>query len=133
MPKNGRQVLTIEHQAYEGLTRRRSISFVDEKYFVIVDEVSGPATGRLTLRNGLGPGTVKEVAGRAGEYIYQDGEARLRIKVSGPEGSTVSIDKDWYSESMHQKNQRPVIRLDVNRPAGAGVQRFETIINIDIQ
>ncbi len=125
-PEGRVQRLTVEHQAYDGLTRRRSIEFTDEKYFVVTDVVSGPASGHLTLRNGLGAGSVEETA--PGEYIYRDGDAGLRIKVEGPEGSSVSIDKDWFSEAMHEKAERPVIRLDVTRAPGAGVQRFVTII-----
>ena len=125
-PEGEKQQLVVEHQAYEGLTRRRSISFMDEKYFEIVDEVRGPATGRLTLRNGLGRGAVSETA--PGEFLYRDGDAGLRIIVSGPEGSVISIDKDWCSEAMHEKYERPVILLDVGRGSGAGTQRFVTRI-----
>ena len=116
----------MQHEAYDGLTRRRSISFIDESYFVITDEVRGPATGRLTLRNGLGRGTVERQAD--GSFIYKDGDAGLQITVEGPEGSTVSIDKDWFSEAMHEKAERPLIRLDATRTPGAGVQRFVTTI-----
>ena len=116
--------LIVEHEAYEGLIRRRSISFVDEKYFEIVDDLRGPASGRLTLRNCLGGGTLTEES--PGEYIYKDGDVGLRISVSGPAGSVLSIDKDWYSEAFHEKAERPVIRLDVPRAPGAGVQRFVT-------
>ena len=125
-PDGEKQVLTVEHQAYEGLTHRRSISFVGEKYFQVVDEVSGPATGRLVLRNGFGQGLLEQVAD--GEFIYRDGEAGLRISVSGPEGSVISIEQDWFSEAMHEKHERPVIRLDAPRSPGAGTQRFITIL-----
>jgi heparan-sulfate lyase len=126
-PEGRVQCLTVEHQAYEGLTRRRSIEFVDEKYFVVTDVVSGPASGHLTLRNGLGAGSVEETA--PGEYIYRDGDAGLRIRVSGPVGSKVSLDQDWFSEAMHEKSLRPVIRLDVARAPGSGEQRFVTTIH----
>lgn len=119
-------VLTVEHEAYEGLTRRRSISFVDQKYFEIVDEVWGAATGRLTLRNGLGRGTVS--LRPDDDYVYRDGDAGLAICVSGPEGSSISVDTDWFSEAMHEKSERPVIRLDVDRAPGSGTQRFVTRI-----
>ena len=33
--------------------------------------VKGPASGRLTLRNGLGAGSIEETA--PGEYLYRDG------------------------------------------------------------
>ena len=116
--------LSVEHEAYEGLTRRRSISFSRE--IVIVDEVSGPAAGHLTLRNGLGRGTVTQTG--PWEYLYRDGDAGLKIVVTGPYGSRSSLDKDWFSEAMHEKQERPVIRLDVTREPGAGTQRFVTRI-----
>ena len=126
-PEGRVQRLTVEHQAYEGLTRRRSIEFVDEKYFVVTDVVRGPASGHITLRNGLGAGSVEETA--PGEFIYRDGDAGLRIRVSGPAGSVVSLDQDWFSEAMHEKSLRPVIRLDVSRAPGSGEQRFVTTIH----
>ncbi|MBO4339934.1 MAG: alginate lyase family protein [Bacteroidales bacterium] len=118
--------LCVEHQAYEGLTRRRSIQFAGENSFIITDEVQGPATGRLTLRNGLGAGSLEQIG--PGEFVYRDGAAGLRISVSGPEGSEVSIGWDWFSEAMHEKALRPVIRLDAPRCPGAGVQRFVTML-----
>ena len=117
-------VLKVQHRAYEGLTRKRTIQFVDKKYFIVTDEVSGPATGHLTLRNCLGGGSVTEEV--MGEYIYKDGDAGLHISVSGPAGAVVSIDKDWYSDAFHEKHERPVIRVDATRAPGAGVQRFVT-------
>ena len=116
--------LSVEHEAYEGLTRRRSISFSRE--IVIVDEVSGPASGHLTLRNGLGRGTVTQTG--PWEYLYRDGDAGLKIAAQGPYGSRSSLDQDWFSEAMHEKQERPVIRLDVSREPGAGTQRFVTRI-----
>lgn len=124
--EDGVQLLAVQHDAYEGLMRRRSIAFIQEKFFVVVDEVSGPAPGRLTLRNGLGLGELTEIA--AGNYLYRDGDAGLCVLVSGPEGSTVSVDKDWFSEAFREKNLRPVIRLDVSRSHDAGSQRFVTVL-----
>ncbi len=120
------QRLTVEHEAYEGLTRRRSIAFVDESYFVVTDVVKGPASGHLTLRSGLGAGSVEETG--PGEYLYRDGDAGLRIVVKGPASATVSVDRDWFSEAMHEKALRPVIRVDVPRAPGSGEQKFVTYL-----
>lgn len=122
----GVQRLVVEHEAYEGLTRRRSISFVKEKYFEIVDEVSGPASGRLTLRNGFGRGALERIS--EGEYVYRDGCAGLSISITGPKGSVISVDTDWFSEAMHEKSERPVLRIDLDRASGAGPQRFVTVL-----
>ena len=91
-----------------------------------MDEVSGTASGRLTLRNCFGRGALEKIS--EGEFIYRDGDAGLRISVSGPEGSVVSVDTDWFSEAMHEKAGRPVLRLDVARAFGAGPQRFVTVL-----
>ena len=117
--------LCIEHEAYNGLTRRRSFSF-DGESFEVVDEVRGPATGLLTLRNGLGRGSVTQTA--PGEFLYRDGDAGLRISVAGPEGVAIRIDTDWFSEAMHEKYERPVIRVDAPRSPDSGIQRFVTRI-----
>jgi len=118
--------LCVEHEAYEGLTRRRSIRFVEEKYFVVTDVVWGPAAGQLTLRNGLGPGTVEQIA--PGRFVYRDGSVALLLQVSGPQGSVVSVGEDWYSEAMHQKALRPVINLEVPRAPKSQEQQFVTVI-----
>ncbi|MBR5704210.1 MAG: alginate lyase family protein [Bacteroidales bacterium] len=125
-PDGDKQVLIVEHQAYEGLTHRRRIAFIEEKYFEVVDDVVGPACGRLSLRFGFGQGSLEQLSDH--EFIYRDGDAGLRISISGPEGSVISIDKDWFSEAMHEKHERPVIRLDVPRSPGTGTQRFVTIL-----
>lgn len=118
--------LSVRHQAYEGLTHRRSISFVNGSYFLIEDEVNGPSGGRLTLRNCLGPGSLVQTG--PWDFVYTDGSAGLRINLSGPYGSGAGIDTDWYSEAMHEKHERPVIRVDVQRQPGSGPQRFVTRI-----
>lgn len=125
-PDGAVQQLRVQHQAYDGLTRRRSISFIDGRFFVVVDAVDGEACGRLTLRNGLGEGSVTELA--AGDFLYRDGDAGLRLLVSGPDGSSASIDTDWYSVAFHEKQLRPQIRLDAVRGPSAGIQRFVTVL-----
>ena len=120
------QRLSVQHEAYSGLTRRRSIAFVDEIFFIVVDEVRGSATGTLTLRNGLGGGTLEETA--RGNFVYRDGDAGLRMLVFGPAGADISVDKDWFSEAFHEKSERPVVRVDATRSPEDGTQCFVTII-----
>lgn len=124
-PDGDVQRLSVRHKAYDGLERRRDIFFVGQKFFVVLDEISGPATGRVTLRNCFGRGNVE---GKNGEYVYKDGNVGLKVLVSGPEGSLASLDKDWCSERFHQKYERPVLRLDTYRPAGCGAQMFVTVL-----
>jgi len=124
--EKGVQLLSVRHEAYEGLTRRRSIAFVEEKFFIVVDEVRGEASGHLTLRNCLGEGSVSETS--PGVYVYRDGDAGLGVLVAGPYGSGSSLETGWYSEAMHEKHERPVIRTDVDRSPHSGAQLFVTVL-----
>lgn len=47
-----------ENPHYEGLKHRRSVFFVDQSYFVIVDEAVGDAKGTVNLNYHLCEGTV---------------------------------------------------------------------------
>lgn len=126
-PEGSVQHLAVRHKAYEGLMRRRDIWFVDGKFFVVMDEVSGRACGALSLGNCLGRG---EVSGKGGDYVYKSNEAPvgMRIVMAGPEGSRAEIDSDFCSERFQQKYSRPVLRLGAQRRRGSGVQRFVTVL-----
>ena len=73
----------------------------------------------------MGQGSLTEV--EAGNFVYQDSDVGLCLLVSGPDGSKVSVDEDWYSEAFRERHRRPVVRLDVTREA-ATAQRFITVI-----
>lgn len=42
-------VLTYTNPSYQGLNHRRSVLFVEQKYFVIIDQAEGTATGNLGI------------------------------------------------------------------------------------
>lgn len=126
-PEGDVQILSVQHEAHAGLTRRRHIAFVEERFFIVVDEVCGPASGNLTLRNCLGPGSLTAMPAK-GSYLYRDGNAVLCIFAYGPGESVASVAKDWFSEAFHEKTERSVIRLDVPRKVDDGVQSFVTIL-----
>ena len=49
-------IVVVENKSYDNLTHRRAIVFVDEQYFVIIDEALGSATGQIDLHFQLAPG-----------------------------------------------------------------------------
>ncbi len=55
-PGDSLDILVVENKSYEGLVHRRSVFFVEKKYFVIVDDVIGPATGDVAIHFQLAPG-----------------------------------------------------------------------------
>ena len=42
-------VLVVENRSYPGLTHRRSVWFVNRRFFVLLDEAIGGAPGQLDL------------------------------------------------------------------------------------
>lgn len=48
-PEGNEQILVTENPHYDGLKHRRSVFFVDQSYFVIVDEAVGNAQGVVNL------------------------------------------------------------------------------------
>jgi heparan-sulfate lyase len=55
-PSENLDILVVENQSYENLAHRRSVFFIDKKYFVIVDEAIGNAAGDIDLHFQLAPG-----------------------------------------------------------------------------
>ncbi|MDE6623668.1 MAG: heparinase II/III family protein, partial [Alistipes sp.] len=45
----GLTTLAVENPSYEGLTHRRTVWFVDDRFFVILDEAEGEAAGRAAV------------------------------------------------------------------------------------
>lgn len=71
---NDLDLLVVENRSYDDLTHRRSVLFVDKRYFVIIDEAYGSAAGDVELHFQLAPG----------EPIVD--KKRYSIETSYPEG-----------------------------------------------
>lgn len=52
----GNAILTVENASYPGLTHRRTVFFVQRRFFILVDEALGTAEGDLDLHFQLTPG-----------------------------------------------------------------------------
>lgn len=55
-PGNDLDILVVENASYPELKHRRSVFFVDKRYFIIIDEALGEATGDIDLHFQLAPG-----------------------------------------------------------------------------
>jgi heparan-sulfate lyase len=55
-PGENLDILVVENKSYENLAHRRSVFFVDKRYFIIVDEAIGTATGDVDIHFQLAPG-----------------------------------------------------------------------------
>ena len=97
--------LTVENASYEGLIHRRSVWFVDRKFFVLLDEAIGRAPGLLELHFQFAPGPVEFAfaAGRA-STAFDD----ANVLVAAAAGSPVEgvEEEGWFAWSYGKREPR---------------------------
>ena len=134
-------MVSVEHEAYAGLTRRRSIAFIDGKYFLVADQVNGPATGRLSLRFGMGASKPKVSdlsGGKTSNAVTigtifattyrEDDKVGFRMVTTAPSGSSIRTESDWFSTRYKVKTPRDLVVIDTPRDNSQGIQTYVTLI-----
>ena len=126
-PEGDVQILVTENQSYEKLKHRRSIFFVDGKYFVIVDEAVGSAKGTVNLHYQLPRG--KCVSDRTTMEFATTAEEgpNVKLRCFGPDGMTVEKLDGWVSSTYMKKMKRPHFSFNVKKMDNKPV-RYITVI-----
>ena len=129
-PEGNEQVLVTENQSYKNLKHRRTVFFVDQKFFVIVDEALGSATGKLNLHYLLtnGATTVDNATGTIRSQ-YNPG-ANVMIQCSGSQKLDLKQTEGFYSVAYRKKTARPNFVYSTDKKSDAPV-RFVTVIYPD--
>ena len=93
-PEGNIQTLVTENPSYKNFKHRRSVFFVDNTYFVIVDEVSGSAKGSVNLHYQMPKG---EIANSREDMTFltqfEDG-SNMKLQCFGPEGMSMKKEPD---------------------------------------
>ncbi len=107
---HGNAVLTVENSSYSGLTHRRTVFFVQRRWFVLVDEALGDATGELDLHFQLTPGpAVIDPDTKTARTDFPDGGNVLVC--TDPEAPvTLEVEEAWYSPKWWVKEPLPAFR-----------------------
>jgi len=108
--EDGQQVIvTFENASYPQLTHRRTVFFVDRKYFVFVDEAIGSADGALDLHFQFAPGPFEKNEQRHFMHTaFQDG---ANVLVWEPPHASVELreEKGQTSTTLNEKSPRPAV------------------------
>jgi Heparinase II/III N-terminus/Heparinase II/III-like protein len=126
--KPGKQhdVLVVENAGYRGFTHRRAIIFVNKKFFVIIDEALGKATGKAFLHFQLPPGkatlNVRAMTARTG---FSAG-TNLLIAAMPQSGLKMIKEKGQVSFKYGSKQPRPAFRYELKK--GRQSLRFVTML-----
>lgn len=127
-PEGEVQVLVTENPSYEGLTHRRTVFFVEESWFVIVDEAVGNAEGVVNLNYQMPVGEVSIDGDKMRCTTHNDFESNLTLQCFAPRGATTTEAQGWFSDKYKSKVERKRVSFDVAKKASDKAVRYITVI-----
>jgi heparan-sulfate lyase len=126
-PGDDLDMLVVENRSYENLTHRRAVFFVDKKYFVIVDEALGDASGNVSIHFQLAPGGffIDEKA-FLGSSDYPEGW-NVMVQTMAQEGMVMEEEEGWVSLEYTIKHARPAFAYRLPKSKNDNI-RFITVV-----
>lgn len=126
-PEGNVQILVTENPSYEGLTHRRSVFFVDGKYFVIADEAIGTATGKVNLHFQLCDGKVDINSKNLSLTSDFEGDSQVKLQCFAPQNTLLEKEEGWYSTAYRQRTERTAVAFNADKK-NEETMRFITVI-----
>ena len=126
-PEGDTQILVTENPSYKGLKHRRSVFFVDNTYFVIVDEAVGEAKGEVNLHFQLCEGEVKVDSDKMMLTSAFEGDSNVKLQCFTPEGTQLKKEEGWRSTTYRKRVERTAVAFNVNKDTAKPV-RYITVI-----
>lgn len=121
------QKLVTENESYKDLRHRRSVFFVDNKFFVIVDEAVGKANGNVDIHFQLCEGKVNLEPKNNSLTSAFAGNSNVTLQCFGPKGMTMKSEEGWRSTAYRKKVERVAVAFNVNKNDNEAV-RYITVI-----
>ncbi len=127
-PGKDLDILVVENAGYQELTHRRSVFFVDKRYFIIVDDAIGPGTGDVDVHFQLAPGQM--VIEKRSLSIRSDFDQGWNVYVRTNHQKTLELSEEegWVSFEYTKKEPRPAFRYRVKKLYEQKNVRFITLI-----
>lgn len=126
-PDGNIQTLVTENPSYKNLKHRRSVFFVDNSYFVIVDEMTGSAKGSINLHYQMPKG---EIANSREDMTFntqfEDG-SNMKLQCFGPEGMSMKKEPGWCSTAYMKRYKRMNVSFNTQKKNDDAV-RYITVI-----
>lgn len=126
-PEGQTQILVTENPGYKALKHRRSIFFVDNSYFVLVDEAVGTAQGTVNLHYQMPKGKIENDRETNTLMTQFDGESNMKLQCFGPDHLSMKKEEGWVSTEYRKRAKRMNVSFNVNKNSDAAV-RYITII-----
>jgi heparan-sulfate lyase len=112
--------LTVENGSYDNLVHRRSVWFVDRKFFALLDEAVGKADGELDLHFQFAPGEVRlNQSEKWARTEFDDANVLVWTDPAAP--VSLSLDEGWFAWRYGSRVERKAIRYRLERRAPAAM------------
>jgi heparan-sulfate lyase len=120
--------LVLENQSYDDLKHRRSVFFIDRRYFILVDEAIGDGSGDIGLHVQLAPGEAifddKKMIVTSG---FEEGW-NVMIETKKQKGLMLVEEEGQVSFEYTKKMPRPAFGYHLEKNAGQKSVRFVTLV-----
>ena len=103
-------VLVVENGAYENLTHRRSVWFVNRSFFVLLDEAIGDARGQLDLHFQFAPGDVVFDDSHKRAYTQFD-DANVVVQSASNVPVSIAEEDGWFAWAYGHRTPRKAFRF----------------------
>ncbi len=129
-PEEKLDVLVVENQSYENLAHRRSVFFVDKKYFVIVDQAFGDAAGDVNIHFQLAPGKEEAIYDHVNNSVHSDFSEGWNVWVeSMPQpGMELKEELGQVSFEYTKKEPRSAFSYSIKKKQEDTEARFVTVV-----
>jgi len=125
------QGLTLENPSYEGLTHRRTVYLVDNRFYVLLDEAIGNAAGTVNLHFHLIEGNDAEIvydSGKNGCHTAFSDNNNLLVRTFPSKECTFTEREGFVSYAINKTKPRKSYQLDVMKTDDEDVLRFVTVL-----
>ena len=126
-PEGNEQILVTENPGYKGLKHRRTVFFVDQAYFVIVDEATGNARGTVNLNYHFREGEVNVDAEKNMVTTAYEGPSNVKLQCFPEKSASLRAEEGWRSTAYRQRVARTSVAFDANKDDAEAV-RYITVI-----
>lgn len=120
----GLDVLVVENPSCEGLVHRRSVWFVENQFFVVLDEAVGQVAGAVRLHWTPAAGESRMPADRT-SFATQFPDVNVLIRTAGRDPLPFEPEAGWFAWNYGRRQPRTM--LGVQHPDGAPAA-FATVI-----
>lgn len=121
-------ILVVENNSYQNLTHRRSVYFVDKRYFVIVDDAIGTATGDVDIHFQLAPGEASFNHEDFSVHTSFSAGANVFVQTLKQKGIVLSEEEGWVSFEYTKKEPRTAFRYRIKKEKNEQQLRFVTLV-----